>query len=75
MAKPDYQEFDRALLAQIQSGRNTMARLDDISILGTLADPHRENGRTPAFRVIDRRLQALRKAGKLRWDGKVWVVL
>jgi hypothetical protein len=80
MAKPNYQEFDRALLSQIQSGRNAMMLLDQTaSGLWALAVPHqttdRYGNKTPSYRIIDRRLQALRKAGKVRWDGKVWVVL
>jgi hypothetical protein len=75
MAKPDYQEFDCALLAQIQAGCNAMMRLEYSPELQKLAAPHQDGGRTPVFRVIDRRLQALRKAGKVRWDGKVWAVL
>jgi hypothetical protein len=73
MAKPNYQEFDRALLSQIQAGRNTMTLLGHTSDLRALAVPHQ--GKAQAFRVIDRRLQALRKARKVRWDGKVWLVL
>lgn len=76
MAKPDYKEFDQALLNQIKSGRNAMKLLiQDASGLRTLAAPHQtidRGSKTPVYRIIDRRLQALRKAGKLRWDGKVW---
>lgn len=75
MAKPNYKEFDRALLTQIQAGRNKMMLLDDgESGLPVLAMPFRDGGGTPVFRVIDRRLQALRKAGKLHWNGKVWEI-
>lgn len=80
MAKPNYLEFDGALLVQIQAGRNAMMLLDqDASGLRGLAEPHQTmnsyGDQTPVYRVIDRRLQALRKAGKVRWDGKVWKVL
>ena len=75
MAKPNYQDFDRALIAQIQAGRNKMMMLDGTeSGLPVLARPFRDGGRMPVFRVIDRRLQALRKAGKLRWNGRVWEI-
>lgn len=75
MAKPDYKEFDTTLLAQIEAGRNTMMLMDGAaSGLPSLAMPFRDGGRVPVFRVIDRRLQALRKAGKLRWSGKVWEI-
>jgi hypothetical protein len=73
MTKPNYQEFDRVLLVQIEAGRNKMMLMDAAaSGLPSLAMPFRDGGRVPVFRVIDRRLQALRKAGKLRWNGKVW---
>jgi hypothetical protein len=42
--------------------------------LRTLAAPH-QGSSTPVFRVIDRRLQALRKKGMLRFNGKAWVRL
>jgi hypothetical protein len=79
MAKPDYKEFDRVLLESIQARRNTMMLLDgEASGLRPLAAPHQTKARygkeTPTFRIIDRRLQALRKAGKLRWTDKVWEI-
>jgi hypothetical protein len=75
MAKQDYKEFDRTLLEQIEAGRNKMMLLDcEVSGLRALAAPHQDGGRTPVYRVIDRRLQALRKVGKLRWSGKVWEI-
>jgi hypothetical protein len=74
MAKPNYEEFDRTLLAQIEAGIGTMKRLEWIPELRALAAPHQDGVRTPVYRVIDRRLQALRKAGKLRWSGKVWEI-
>jgi hypothetical protein len=78
MGKLNYTEFDKALLTQIAAGRDTMMRLDSAeSGLNKLAEPLRVKDRwghlTPYFRVIDRRLQALRKRGEIRFDGKVWV--
>jgi hypothetical protein len=74
---PDYTEFDQALLQMISEGWSTMAQLETNSKLRALAEPHRvKQGLwgvpTPTFRVIDRRLQALRKRGQIRYDGKAW---
>lgn len=68
-----YQEFDAALIGHIRAGRNRMSALDAQSDLHKLATPHCDS-RTPAWRIIDRRLQALRKAGAIAHDGKVWAV-
>ena len=76
--KPDYTEFDTALLDLIANGCNTLGALDNKkSGLQELAKPFRaKHDRwgtlTPTFRVIDRRLQALRKRGELQYTGKVW---
>lgn len=76
MEKPDYQEFDGALMAYIDAGRNTMLMLDcAASGLARLADQHRKEGKTPLFRVIDRRLQALRKAGKIIFTRNGWQIV
>lgn len=79
MSKPDYTEFDNAILAQIAAGRDKMSKLDSISSgLRPLSEPFKASDNygnsTPTFRVIDRRLQALRKKGKIAWDGMVWYV-
>jgi hypothetical protein len=80
MNRPDYTEFDKALLEQIATGRNTMMQLDgEASGLRALAKPFTlpapgsRTGCQP-FRVIDRRLQALRKKGSIRFNGKTWEV-
>lgn len=74
--KKDYTEFDAALLAHITSGVNTMMLLDYKSDLKKLAVPLVDVDRwgqpTPHFRIIDRRLQALRRAEKIRFNGKQW---
>lgn len=79
MSKPNYTEFDAALLEQIAVGRNTMMQLDSVAsgLLNlakpfTLPGPGSRTGCQP-YRVIDRRLQALRKRGELRFSGGVWV--
>ncbi len=80
MSSNDYTAFDKALLDAIAAGHNKMASLDsDASGLRKLAEPHELSGlfgkRVPASRVIDRRLQALRKRGDLWFNGRNWVRL
>jgi hypothetical protein len=74
--KPDYTEFDNALLDLIANGCNTMMALDSKpSGLPALAEPFARLSNNPTSRIIDRRLQALRKKGAVRFSGKVWVRL
>lgn len=65
-SKKDYSKLDAAILAQIAGGNckamGLNAALDD---LAREADRDSEE-----FRVIDRRLQALRKKGKIEFDTK-----
>lgn len=73
MNRPDYTEFDKALLDLIANGHNTMAQLDSgKSGLRSLAAPFALASNNPTSRIIDRRLQALRKRGELLYTGKVW---
>lgn len=77
--RPNYTEFDALLLEQIAAGRNTMIQLDTTkSGLKDAAKPFMTTHasiRGEAMRIIDRRLQALRKAGRIRYNGKAWEVL
>lgn len=69
MSKPDYSALDAAILARIaqkpanftelQSG--TVQKAADAFVIGSYK---------PAWRFIDARLQALRKAGKIVYSGK-----
>jgi hypothetical protein len=77
MANPNYTEFDKALVRNIIAGRNTMSKLDsEASGLRPMAEKLSTKDRygylTPTFRIIDRRLQALRKKGAIRFNGKTW---
>ncbi len=78
MTKPDYTAFDAELLAQIKAGRNRMALLDAHKPLLEMAKPFcnllagYRHSTQPEWRIIDRRLQALRKKGLIRHDGKAW---
>lgn len=83
MSNPDYTAFDAELLRLIADGKNRMMLLDsrhgDNQRLRDLALPHCKviNGRRviDPWQIIDRRLQALRKKGTIRYDGKVWEVV
>lgn len=71
MSKKDYTEFDAALMAHIASGKNQAGILECQGDIRRLAEPHQGQS-APVFRVVDRRLQALRHAGKIRFNGKNW---
>lgn len=67
----DFTAFDAKLLELIDAGCNTLTKLEYAPGLRPLATelstkPNEE------FRVIDRRLQAARRAGKIRYNGKHW---
>lgn len=68
--KPDYSKFDAALLDLIANGHNTAGKLD-ATALTELARPFC-TPRLEPFRVIDRRLQALRRAGKIEYINRAW---
>ena len=83
MTKPDYAAFDAELLRLIADGRNRMDLLDsrhgDNQRLRELALPHCKviNGRRviDPWQFIDRRLQALRKNGQIRFIRNGWEVV
>jgi len=71
----DYSKFDAALLAEIQRRPGRFAylitpKLREMAQVLALQDA------VPALKgtypIFDRRLQALRRAGKIRYTGKVW---
>ena len=60
----DYTEFDKKLMSRIEDGVRTAMRLS----LVLEADAKPMVGRPgEEFRVVDRRLQALRKKGVIAW--------
>lgn len=67
MTRTDYTEVDAAIVAQVAAGAQKFHKIwtTEVSLLVTEAAPGAET-----FRVVDRRLQALRKAKKLSWDSK-----
>lgn len=79
MQKIDYTAFDAELLAQIKAGLNRMMLLEEHQPLIDMAKPIAAASMapfgTPEWRIIDRRLQALRKKGDIQHDGKVWKIV
>ena len=71
----DYTDFDKKMLALIDAGTKTAAALTtalDADAKPLMNQPKEE------FRVIDRRLQALRKKGVIAWERRgalvVWLL-
>ena len=63
----DYTEFDKKMLALIAAGTKTAAALTtalDADAKLLMNQPKDE------FRVVDRRLQALRKKGVITWERR-----
>jgi hypothetical protein len=63
----DYTDFDKKMLALIDAGKNTAAALTtalDADAKPLMSQPKEE------FRVVDRRLQALRKKGVITWERR-----
>lgn len=71
MRKADYAEFDAKLLERIRTRAANFTQLstymnaDAQAIVSTSGD-----GKGDAFRVTDRRLQALRRRGLIKYSGK-----
>ena len=61
----DYTEFDKKLLATLETGCCTASALS--TCLGVDAKPLTKRP-GEEFRVVDRRLQALRKKGQIVWQ-------
>lgn len=66
-----YAEFDAELLSRIEQGDATFSEL--AHLLSTKAKPFALGQLT--WRVVDRRLQVLRKAGKIRYVNSEWEVV
>lgn len=69
--RKDFTQLDTAIVEEIKAGNNTFTLLQQ-SRAATLAQPFV----TPlgdVERVIDRRLQALRKKGAIRYSKGVWL--
>jgi hypothetical protein len=76
MIMTDYTEFDKALLAEIARAPQNLTRLMGNRPLCELAKSlgliDYLGNRASMYRIFDRRLQALRRAGKIRYTGRVW---
>jgi hypothetical protein len=74
-----YDEYDAKLIELIASGKDSAGVLEYKTELRALAEPHRTidrwGSKTEYYRVVDRRLQALRKAGRLQYHAGRWHVL
>lgn len=75
MTKPDYSQFDALLLDAIKGGRTSFSFLANHKPLIDLARPFCAGTDTPEWRIIDRRLQALRKAGKIKRASQTWTIV
>lgn len=72
----DYSELDAAIIHTIANWAGDFARINQRvkDIAEPLATPDRW-GRRNTERLVDRRLQALRKAGRIRYGGRDWHVI
>lgn len=68
MATPDYTALDAEILAQISQQNRYFAGL--LACLELSAKAFCLSAKDEPFRVIDRRLQALKQKGKIGFDGK-----
>lgn len=69
----DYTQFDAKLLALIASGVSTFIRLS--GQLETLAIPFcKDVKKNPPWRVVDRRLQVLRRSKKIIYLRTGWTL-
>lgn len=69
-----YESLDKAILNAITHGTDRLMVMEHNTALIHETAPFVDRN-TLHFRVLDRRLQALRKAGKIAHDGKRWHVL
>lgn len=71
-----YDDLDGAILATVQSGKTTFSQiLPAVKAKATPVAPKSRWGDDGAWRLVDRRLQALRKDGKLSYTrGAGWRV-
>lgn len=65
-----YDRLDAAILDRIQQGHTQF--FDIWFPLSSLANPHVKNRYSGADRVVDRRLQAIRKRGRIAFKNGRW---
>jgi membrane protein implicated in regulation of membrane protease activity len=73
MMKSDYAELDAAILEALKAQPYDFWRINFLMrvLAHELAKPNAQNTRE-GWRLVGRRLQVLRKAGKIKTDGKKW---
>ncbi|PLR48743.1 hypothetical protein CYR40_05680 [Chimaeribacter arupi] len=68
-AKADYSILDEAIKTRISEGKNTFMLIDGGDVYEEANRLSQVTG-SKAFRIIDRRLQALRKGGVINYSTK-----
>lgn len=73
MSKKDYTDLDKAIVAKISGGTITFTLICNAVDVQTRPFV---SFTSPGWRVVGRRLQALRKAGKIKYQRKPegWVI-
>lgn len=74
MIKVFYDHLDSLILKEIESGKNTFAKMFNGAVVVESVNIADLTGREP-FRVVDSRLQALRKQHKINFNKSIgWAV-
>lgn len=68
-----YEKLDSLILNKIGGHPQTFSAICVRDVADECNRIAKEDGTREAFRICDRRLQALRKAGKINHTGKGWV--
>lgn len=73
MNTPDYTDLDKLITEAVANGFNTAAKMMATPDLKAAAGKHAD-AQSPDWRVVDRRLQAMRKKGAITFDkhGREW---
>ena len=67
MGTDKFTQVDQLIIDQIRAGKKTFQALQAPSVMAA-AETLRADA--PAWRVVDRRLQALRKRGLIEWNAR-----
>lgn len=69
-----YDEIDNAIMVEMDASPVSFNQLHSRNVFILCAEYAKtENRNNTDWRILDRRLQALRKAGKITFTGKGWV--
>lgn len=70
-----YDKLDAAIIKAIRRGKTTFLVIErDGAVSNEAASLRVLTGGEP-FRIVDRRLQALRKKGRIRYVGRQWLLV